>query len=97
MTAAHFDPVVHAPPRLQLCATLAAVEDVEFAVLREMLGVSDSVLSKHLGALEQVGYVRRRKSIHRERRTTWIALTPLGRKALRAHVTALRELIDGID
>jgi DNA-binding MarR family transcriptional regulator len=55
------------------------------------------VLSKHLGALEDVRYLKRRKGAHRGRRTTWISLTSRGRKALRAHVTALRRLIDVVD
>lgn len=86
-----------APARLKLMTTLTAVSEAEFATVRDALDVSDSVLSKHLGALEEVGYVRRHKSIHPGRRTTWISLTPGGRKALSAHVTALRALIDGID
>jgi DNA-binding MarR family transcriptional regulator len=77
--------------------TLTAVSAAEFAMVREALDVSDSVLSKHLGALEEVGYLRRHKGVHHGRRTTWISLTPQGRKALSAHVTALRALIDGID
>jgi DNA-binding MarR family transcriptional regulator len=40
------------------------------------LDVSDSVLSKHLGALEEVGYLRRHKGVRHGRRTTWISLTP---------------------
>ena len=86
-----------APARLKLMTTLTAVSEAEFATLRETLDVSDSVLSKHLGALEQVGYLKRHKGARHGRRTTWISLTPLGRSALRAHVTALRALIDGID
>jgi hypothetical protein len=35
--------------------------------------------------------------VHRGRRTTWIALTARGRRALSAHVAALRAVIDGID
>jgi hypothetical protein len=31
------------------------------------------------------------------RRTTWIALTSAGRKALRQHVAALRQLTDVVD
>jgi DNA-binding MarR family transcriptional regulator len=91
------DEHVVAPARLKLMTTLTAVSEAEFATLRDALAVSDSVLSKHLGALEQVGYLERRKSTHRGRRTTWIALTPRGRKALRAHVTALRALINAVD
>jgi DNA-binding MarR family transcriptional regulator len=93
---AELDEHVVAPVRLKLMTALTAVSDAEFTTLRERLDVSDSVLSKHLGALEQVGYLRRHKGVRRGRRTTWISLTPLGRKALRAHVTALRALIDGI-
>jgi DNA-binding MarR family transcriptional regulator len=55
------------------------------------------VLSKHLGTLEDAGYIRRRKGLQRQRRTTWISLTRPGRRALSAHVAALRELIDGIE
>jgi DNA-binding MarR family transcriptional regulator len=47
--------------------------------------------------LEEIGYLRRRKGALRGRRTTWISLTAKGRKALSAHVAALRALIDGID
>ena len=94
---AELDEHVVAPARLKLMTTLTAVSEAEFATLRETLNVSDSVLSKHLGALEEVGYLKRHKGIRHGRRTTWIALTPRGRKALRAHVTALRALIDGIN
>jgi len=58
---------------------------------------SDSVLSKHIGALEHVDYVKRRKGVHRGRRTTWLSLAPRGRKGLSAHIAALRALITGID
>lgn len=86
-----------APKRLELMTLLTAVSEAEFATLRDALQVSDSVLSKHLGTLEDAGCIRRRKSLHRQRRTTWISLTRHGRRALSAHVAALRELIDGIE
>jgi DNA-binding MarR family transcriptional regulator len=91
------DEHVVAPARLKLMTALTAVSEAEFATLRDALAVSDSVLSKHLTALEEAGYVKRRKGVHRGRRTTWIALTARGRRALSAHVAALRALIDGID
>ena len=34
---------------------LAAVEDVEFSLARDRIGVADSVLSKHAKALEEAG------------------------------------------
>jgi DNA-binding MarR family transcriptional regulator len=91
------DAVLQAPARLKLMTMLTAVSEAEFATLREGLEVSDSVLSKHVAALAEAGYVRSRKGMHVGRRTTWIALTAAGRAALRSHVAALRELIAGID
>jgi DNA-binding MarR family transcriptional regulator len=93
---AEFDPHVLAPARLKLMITLTAVSEAEFSTVRDALEISDSVLSKHLAALEAVDYVKRRKGVHRGRRTTWISLTPRGQKALQAHVSALRELIGGM-
>ena len=94
---AELDPLIHAPVRLQLVTTLTAVSAAEFSTLREALGVSDSVLSKHVSALADAGYVHSRKGTHEGRRTTWIGLTDPGRTALREHVAALRSLIDVVD
>jgi DNA-binding MarR family transcriptional regulator len=94
---AELDPHVVAPARLRLLTALTAVSEAEFGTIRDSLKVSDSVLSKHLAALEDVDYVKRRKGVHRGRRTTWISLTPRGRRALSAHVAALRSLISGVD
>jgi DNA-binding MarR family transcriptional regulator len=85
------------PVRLKLTTMLTAVSEIEFAVLRDGLGVSDSVLSKHVATLMDAGYVRSRKGTHDGRRTTWVALSATGRKVLRAHVAGLREIIEGVD
>ena len=90
------DGLLQAPARLKLMTLLTAVSEAEFATLRDGLEVSDSVLSKHVSALANVGYVRSRKGVHAGRRTTWISLTSSGRSALTDHVAALRELIAGI-
>ena len=55
------------------------------------------MLSKHISALADAGYVRSRKGVQAGRRTTWIELTSAGRKALREHVAALRQLIDVVN
>jgi DNA-binding MarR family transcriptional regulator len=91
--AAELDEHVVAPARLKLLVALTAVTEAEFSTVRDSLEVSDSVLSKHLTALEGVNYVKRRKGVHRGRRTTWISLTPRGRRALNTHITALQALI----
>lgn len=91
------DPLIHAPARLQVVTTLSAVSEAEFVTLRTALDVSDSVLSKHISALAEAGYVRSRKSVRAGRRTTWITLTAAGREALREHVAALRQLIADVN
>jgi DNA-binding MarR family transcriptional regulator len=96
VTAPVFDPVVHAPNRLQLCALLAPVETVEFATLRASLGVSDSVLSKHLRVLEEAGYVRLTKATVNGRVRTRAALTTAGRAAFDGHLAELRRLTAGL-
>ncbi|MGH3381990.1 MAG: transcriptional regulator [Actinoallomurus sp.] len=89
------DANLHAPARLRLMTMLTAVSEAEFSTIRDSLEVSDSVLSKHVGALASLGYVRSHKGVHGGRRTTWISLTAPGRAALNAHVAALREVIAG--
>ncbi|AOW22285.1 MAG: transcriptional regulator [Sphingomonas aquatilis] len=87
-----FDPVIHPPARLQIMAVLTEVQDAEFALLRTTTQVSDSVLSKHLSALVDAGYVSLRKASSDGRSRTWAAATRAGRKAFAAHVAALTTL-----
>lgn len=89
------DMVLHAPTRLQIAAVLGRVTDMEFAVLRDVVGVSDSVLSKHLAALTEAGYVALRKAAHDGRQRTWASLSAAGRKAFAAHLAALQDLAAG--
>lgn len=90
--ATQLDAVIHPPNRLQILAILANVQDAEFALLRRMVEVSDSVLSKHLSALSDAGYVRLRKATQDGRQRTWASLTRSGRTAFQRHVTALTAL-----
>lgn len=95
MTAAEarFDPLIHSPHRLQVCAVLDALSDVEFAVLRERLDVSESVLSKQIKALEDAGYLKVSKSTRESRVRGRASFTKAGRAAYRSHVAALREIV----
>lgn len=92
MSKARFDPVIHAPARLQIMAVLAGVQDAEFALLRDTVQVSDSVLSKHLAQLAEAGYIRLRKAAQNGRQHTWASLTREGRAAFTVHVRALQAL-----
>jgi len=92
VTASNLDPVIHAPNRLQICALLSPLGEAEFAVLRDELGVSDSVMSKQIKQLEEAGYLKVRKGAVNGRQRTWASLTKNGRKAFAAHVTELQRL-----
>lgn len=93
MNPAGFDPLLQAPARLQVMAVLAQVDEADFARLRTITMVSDSVLSKHLSALAEAGHIALRKAASGGRQRTWASLTPSGRRAFKAHVAALEALV----
>lgn len=96
MPEAKFNDLIHAPTRLRICGLLRAVNQMDFAVLRDGLGISDATLSKHLKTLADAGYLQLSKAASADRqdarRLTWIGLTPDGKDAFDAHVRALREI-----
>ena len=93
MENSNFDTIIHAPNRLQICALLSPLEQVEFRVIRDELGVSDSVLSKHLKQLEDVDYIKQIKSKVNGRERRWFHLTAKGRKAFELHIKELKRIV----
>ncbi|MFG1924698.1 transcriptional regulator [Cryptosporangium sp. NPDC048952] len=89
-----FDETIHAPNRLRICAFLDATDSTEFGVLRNVLGVADSVLSKHVKVLQEAGYVDISKPTGRGRVKTWVSLTKDGKAAYRQHVAALKAIFE---
>lgn len=87
------DELIHPMTRLSICGLLAAgAEWVEFSVVRDTVGVSDSVLSKHSRVLEDAGYLEVRKGAVGRRPRTWFRLTPQGRTAFADHLAWLQNL-----
>jgi DNA-binding MarR family transcriptional regulator len=93
MQNSKFDTLIHAPNRLQICALLSPVEQMEFRVIRDEVGVSDSVLSKHLKQLEDVDYIKQIKSKVNRRERRWFHLTTKGRKAFELHIKELKRIV----
>ena len=93
MTEPQLDEIIHATPRLRICAFLSSVERAEFSAVRDMLDVSDSVTSKHVKTLSEAGYVLITKPMGLGRVRTWLELTPEGRAAYRGHVAALEAIV----
>lgn len=88
-----FDPILHAPGRLQIGAILSRVDEAEFAMVRDAIKVSDSVLSKHLKQLEEAGYIKVTKAASEGRQRTWLSFTLAGKQAFSAHVAELQRLV----
>ncbi|MDT9595339.1 transcriptional regulator [Nocardioides zeae] len=84
----------HTPARFAIMASLVDVDRAEFALVRDAIGVSDSVLSKHASHLERAGFVEVVKGYVGKRPRTWFALTDDGRTAFRRHLAALRRIAD---
>ena len=93
------DPVIHAPARLRLMVTLAALPEgdtLSFTRLQDMIGLTPGNLITHLRKLEAAGYVQTDKTGSGVNALTTIALTRAGRIALDQYTTALRQLLDAV-
>ncbi|MGP4111416.1 transcriptional regulator [Streptomyces sp. 4N509B] len=88
-----FNATIHAPNRLRVCALLATAAEAEFAAVQRELGVSPSVLSKHVTVLMEAGYVEQRRAVRDTRQRVWLRLTEQGRTAYQAHLAALRAIV----
>jgi DNA-binding transcriptional ArsR family regulator len=90
------DPVIHAPARLRLMVTLAALPDgdnLSFTRLQELIGLTPGNLITHLRKLDDAGYVQTNKTGSGVNALTQVALTLDGRVALDRYSAALRELL----
>ena len=96
-----FNELVHEPIRLRICGLLRAVDELDFAVLRDTLGISDAALSKHLKVLATAGFVNSKKIASATRtdarRMTWLCLTDYGEGVFDEHIRALRQIASGVE
>lgn len=91
------DDAVHQRTRLGILAVLSEAGRADFAYLRDTLELTDGNLSRNVRRLEQAGYVRIDKTFEDRRPRTWLTITRAGRAGLDREITALRELIAGIE
>lgn len=88
------DDALSSPVRFSIVAALNTVDEAEFAVVRDAVEVSDSVLSKQAATLERAGIVAVRKGHVGKRPRTWLRLTSDGRSRFEGHVAALRAIVE---
>ena len=92
-TAPRFDELIHASTRLSIVALLASADWIDFAFVRDRLGLSDSALSKQFTTLEGAGYIVVERPLADRRRRVRVRLTDDGRRAFEGHVAALRAVV----
>lgn len=93
MGEAVFDELIHPSTRLSIVALLASADWIDFAFVRDRLGLSDSALSKQFATLEDAGYITIERPVTNRRRRVRVHLNERGRTAFDGHVAALRNVI----
>jgi DNA-binding MarR family transcriptional regulator len=99
MTTDELDPLIHAPTRLKIIATLAALPDgdaLSFTRLQDMLELTPGNLLIQLRKLEEAGYLASEKTRNGSTQQTTVTLTAQGRAALATYTKALRNLLGGL-
>ena len=92
-----FNPLIHAPHRLRICAMLSRADGIEFGEILDRIGLTKSALSKQVAQLTEAGYISETAIVRDRRSRQLLTLTPEGRAAYAAHKAALQELIDSPD
>lgn len=96
---AKLDNIIHQPVRLQIMASLIALdpnEQVDFTYLKKMLKLTDGNLGAHLTKLEEASYVKIEKTFVGRKPKTYIKTTGKGRDAFNEHIQALKKIITSV-
>jgi len=87
------DRVLEHRVRLAVCVLLTRYERLSFSRLKTLTDETDGNLGANLRKLEDEGLVAVTKEFVDRKPVSWYALSPAGKKALRAHLKAMEELI----
>jgi DNA-binding HxlR family transcriptional regulator len=79
--------------RLQIMSVLVANQQYNFNSLKELLEITDGNLASHLKGLEKEEYILVNKSFLGRKPNTNYEATDKGKKAFKAHLDALEQLI----
>jgi DNA-binding MarR family transcriptional regulator len=91
-TSEELDRVIHERARLAIVAALASAEELSFAELRGITGLTDGNLSVQLRTLETAGYVAIRRAAGLRPRME-VRLTSAGRRAFKAYLGVLERMV----
>jgi DNA-binding MarR family transcriptional regulator len=87
------DDLVHQRFRLAILTIAVEGGPVQFGYLQRELDLTPGNLGRHLNVLEEAGLIKVSKGFTGRRPWTAIAITSLGRKALRAEIAVLKGIV----
>ena len=88
------DRVIHEKARLGLLTSLMVHADgLAFAELKQLCGLTDGNLSRHLQILQEAGLVHVDKRFERNRPLTTCHMTAAGRKRFLAYLAVLEQVV----
>jgi DNA-binding transcriptional ArsR family regulator len=91
---AGLDRVIHEKARLGILASLIGhSEGLAFAELKQLCGLTDGNLSRHLQVLDEAGLVEALKSLEGRRPLTTCQLTQAGRERFLAYLAVLERVV----
>jgi DNA-binding MarR family transcriptional regulator len=88
------DRVIHEKARLSVLTSLVAhPKGLKFGDLKQLCGLTDGNLSRHLQVLEEAGFVKIVKSFEQNRPQTACQITPEGRKRYMRYLNVLEQVV----
>jgi DNA-binding MarR family transcriptional regulator len=87
------DPLLQHRSRLGALVLLCDADAINFSRLKTLLNETDGNLGAQLRKLEDAGYVSVEKKFVDRKPASWYALTPHGRRRLKAHLQAVESLL----
>ncbi|MGA7490777.1 MAG: transcriptional regulator, partial [Xanthobacteraceae bacterium] len=88
------DRVIHEKARLSVLTSLVAhSKGLVFGELKQMCGLTDGNLSRHLQVLEEAGFIRIEKGYDRNRPQTVVRITSQGRARYLDYLAVLEQVV----
>jgi len=97
---AELNELIHQPVRLRIMSALTALDSgakADFTSLKKLLDLTDGNLGTHLLKLEEAGYLTQEKVFVDRKPRTYVHATAEGRKAFKAHVRALKAILENTE
>lgn len=88
------DRLFHEKARLGVMTSLASHPNgLSFVTLKQLCGLTDGNLSRHLKILQEAGIVKIDKSFEKNRPLTMCSLTPKGRSDFHQYLSVLEQVV----